>query len=140
MKIFQIEPHLGIRGGIRFGMTRQEVRVLMAPATAQSFSRGHTSVDGFYGATLQVNYDSDGRVEFIEFASSDARVMLHDLDLLKSDASLVIGHLKANHEMNEAESGSSITFPSLELGFWRPDLENPKFESVGFGRAGYYTK
>lgn len=140
MKTFQIEAHLGIRDGIQFGMTRQEVHRLMAPAAARQFCRCEILVDGFYGATLQVTYDSNERVQFIEFARSDASVLLHDLDLLKSDASLVVRRISENHEMNESELGSSITFITLDLGFWRSDPEDAAFESVGFGRAGYYSK
>jgi hypothetical protein len=97
MKTFVVDALKGIRGGVQFGMSREEARVALAPEEAAPFSRGATSFDGFYGSTLQLSYDSEGRVEFIEFARG-SRVLLDDYDLFGSEAEDVIEHLKKKHE------------------------------------------
>ena len=145
MKTYIAEPLRGIRGSVRFGMTREEARAVLAPASPKPFDRGGL-VDGFYGMTLQVGYDAEGKVEFIEFAR-DGRVLLDDLDLFELEADRVVARLKEKHELSadDTEPGYSFCFPSIELGLWRPVLpldgeEGRYFESVGFGRSGYYSK
>jgi len=147
MKAFDFEPMRGIRGGVQFGMSREKVRTLLAPASADPFSRGKTQIDGFYGSALQVNYDGDGKVEFIEFARS-VGVSLDGFDLFASEVDSVVAHLSGLYALDEEklEPGYSFTFPAIELGLWRPVLphegsdEGRYFASAGFGRAGYYSK
>ena len=147
MKSFVVEPLAGIRDSVRFGMSRDEARSILAPAVPDGFSRGLTAVDGFFGATLQVSYDSEGRVEFIEFArDSGYRVLIENYDVFGFEADAVIAHLKKKYpsSVDDPEPGYSFCFPDIEVGFWRSVLpddgeEGRYFESVGFGRAGYYS-
>jgi len=150
MKSYVIEPLSGIRGCVRFGMSREEVRSLLAPASPDPFSRGSTEIDGFFDATLQVSYNQQAKVEFIEFARSGrSRVVFEELDLFGSEASAVIERLKRKYDLDpdEAEPEYSYCFPRIELGLWRPvvpksptDEEGRFFESVGFGCTGYYSR
>jgi hypothetical protein len=147
MKTFVVEPLRGIRGSVQFGMRREEARAALAPDRADAFSRGATAFDGFYGSTLQVSYDSEGRVEFIEFAPG-SRVLMDDYDLFGADAESVIEHLTKKEELDahDPEPGYSFCFPRIELSFWRSVLpeagseEGRYFESAGFGCAGYFSK
>jgi hypothetical protein len=147
MKTFVFEPLRGIRGSVQFGMSREEVRAVLAPESPAPFSRGGTSVDAFYEACLQVSYDTHGKVEFIEFARGLA-VLLDGFDVLGSEAATAIDHLKKQHELDaeSTEPGYTFQFLDIELGLWRPVLpeegssEGLYFESAGFGRAGYYRK
>jgi len=146
MKTFLIEPLHGIRDGVQFGMSREEARAMLAPESAEPFSRGE-SVDGFFDASVQFSYDENGEVEFIEFARNHGhRVLLEDFDIFAAPAVSVVEFLKQHHQLrsDDSEPGYSFRFPSIELGLWRPVLpedgsdEGTYFESVGFGRAGYY--
>lgn len=146
MKTFAFEPLLGIRNSIQFGMSREAARAVLAPDRAQQFSRGDTPVDAFHESSLQLSYDRDERVEFIEFARG-VRVLLDGYDLFGSEAESVIEYVKKKHQLEEdSEPGYSFCFPEIELGFWRQVLPEAGsdagryFDSAGFGRAGYYSK
>lgn len=147
MKTFVFEPLRGIRDSVQFGMSREAARAALAPESPHPFSRGDTAFDAFDQSSFHVSYDSEGRVEFIEFARG-TRVLLDGYDLLGSEAESVIERVKKKHQL-EAESsepGYSFCFPSIELGLLRPVLpeegsdEGRYFESAGFGRSGYYSK
>jgi hypothetical protein len=148
MRTFVIEPLRGIRGSVRFGMTREEARLALAPATADPFSRGGGPVDGFFDASVQVSYDAAGRVEFIEFGRDQGHsVCLDDFDLFSAHAVSVIEFLKQQFlKIEESEAGHSYCLPGVEIGLWRPVQPNENsdegsyFESVGFDTAGYYGK
>ena len=147
MKTFVVDPLKGVRGSVQFGMSREEARAALAPASADLFSRGAAAVDGFYGSTLQVSYDPEGRVEFIEFARG-SRVLIDDYDLFGAEAESVIEHLKKKEELDahDSEPGYSYCFPRIELSFWRSVIpedgseDGRYFESAGFGCAGYFSK
>jgi len=147
MKTFVVEPLKGIQDSVQFGMSREEARAALAPASADPFLRGVTSFDGFYASTLQLSYDSKGRVKFIEFARR-SRLLFDGYDLFGSEAEAVIEHLKKKHELDthDPDPGYSFCFPRIELCFWRPVLpekgseEGRYFKSAGFGCDGYYSK
>ena len=149
MRSFSLEPLSGIRGSIRFGMKREEVRRTLAPAIPRPFSRGTTEVDGFYDSSVQVSYGKMDEVTFLEFARNrENQVLLDGFDLMGSPAASVINYLKSRFEVidDEMEPGYSFRLPTMEIGLWRSvvpstdaDVEGRYFESVGFGTVGYYS-
>lgn len=146
MKTFVFEPLRGIRDSVQFGMSREEARAALAPERPDPFFRGETSVDGFHHSCLQVSYDAEGRVEFIEFARG-LGVLVDGHDILGAEADSVLEHLTEKHglEPPRGEPGYIFRFLEIELGLWRPVLpslgsaEGRFFESAGFGRFGYYS-
>jgi len=144
MKTFDIKPKIGV-GPILIGMTREEVRQHLGPPDGDDDERE------WYLDDMAIDFDSSGKVKFIELAESEnykARLngkCLHDLE-----ADEAVAHVQAiaPYNQNDPELGYTYLFPDLQLSLWRPvipdneqDPNDPtgrRFESVGVGGDGYF--
>jgi hypothetical protein len=148
MLTFTMWPLVGI-GPIKFGMTRSEVRGILADLGQPKATLRSPNTDCFFQNAFQVSYDEDGRVEFIETAaSSDFQVLFHDSSLHEmtaEDAVQLVSQF-AEYDKNHPEQGYSYIFPALQLSLWRPvvpadpdDTEGRHFEAVGVGKEAYFS-
>ena len=134
MKTFDIAP-LDSAGPVRFGMTREEVHAALgSPETVDNAREWF--MDGF-----AVDFDSNGKVELLEFASSDQfRVLFHGqcIHELSADDAVALVSQHATYDANDPELGYTYMFPKLQLSLWRPGTEEPRFHAVAIGREGYF--
>jgi hypothetical protein len=148
MQVFTMQPLVGV-GPIKFGMTRSEVRDILADLGQPKSALRPPDTDCFFENAIQVSYDGDGRVEFIETAaSSDFRVLFHGSALHEmpaEDAVRLVSQL-AEYDKDRPEHRYSYIFPALQLSLWRPvlpsdhnDSEGRRFEAVGVGKEGYFS-
>ncbi|MEZ8814987.1 hypothetical protein AB6E02_06035 [Vibrio cyclitrophicus] len=140
MEIFEIQLRNSI-GPVKLGMTETEViNVIGAP----NFIYGHRHhfLDG-----LMVDFDNEGRVEFIEAAVSELfSTTLLGFDVHRALATNVLERiqLEGNYDHSDPELGYSYVFKELQLSFWRPtlpDLEEGEglyFQSVAIASEGYF--
>ena len=90
MHAFEIKPLLGI-GPVELGMERAEVREMMIRLGGGPMVLRSPDCDTFFDGAFQVNYDGEGRVEFIETAShNDFQVLLDGHALHKMPAEDVV--------------------------------------------------
>ncbi|WFR63160.1 hypothetical protein P9222_01640 [Paenibacillus amylolyticus] len=143
MKNLAVEPGQSI-GDIRLGMTQNEVE----QTDAFSFDPN-------------VEYDTEGKANFIEFYESDEfKCMLGELDLLGTEADVLIPQLDviAPYDREDPELGCSYQFDPIGLILWRPvpmtreDMKEPWFlemppenqqdemKHLRFSTAAVYTK
>ena len=139
---FEIKPHIGTNE-ISFGMTRNEVHMKLGKP---GFSKGKSvfefndvvipepAKDGYYENELQISYDENECVVFIEFSGKSSE------------------HTNANYDEKDNETPYSCTFKNIDLGLWRsvipevdetlidvPESDDGKyFWTVGIGSIGYY--
>jgi hypothetical protein len=117
MLTFTMQPLVGI-GSIRFGMTRSEVRDILADLGQFKASLRPPKTDCYFRSAFQVSYDDDERVEFIETAgSTDFRVLFHGSSLHEMYAEDVVRLVSqfAEYGKDRAEQGYSFIFPALQL-------------------------
>ena len=139
-----LEPLQGTFG-VRFGAGRDAIRGLLG-VPGDSYRKG-TDVDTWLDGQLHVFYsDRSLLVEYIEvFSAPNLHVSCAGVELFNQPAAKVVESLKAaaQTEPDVADGGASVTFPQLELSLWRPFVskrgEGSQFQSVGIGRAGYYS-
>jgi hypothetical protein len=150
MFAFFIEPLVGV-GPIKFGQTRSEVRAVMSGLGQSQTRLRSPKTDCFFGSALQVSYDQEERVEFIESAPSDAfQFLFHGEALHEMPAEDAVRFVSefADYDSGPAAKGYSYIFPALQLALWRGVLPSPDpeelrgrfFESVAVGRAGYFDQ
>ncbi|WP_145415353.1 hypothetical protein [Paenibacillus xylanexedens] len=118
MKHLAVEPGQSI-GDIRLGMTQSEVEQTEA-----------------FTLDPKVEYDAQGKAHFIEFYESDEyKCMLGELDLLGTEADILIPQLDAiaPYDREDPELGCSFQFDQIGLILWRPvpmtreDMQEPWF-------------
>lgn len=105
MKNLTVEPGQSI-GDIRLGMTQNEVEQTEA-----------------FSFEPNVEYDAQGKAQFIEFYESDEfKCMLGELDLLGTEADVLIPQLDAiaPYDREYPELGCSFQFDEIGLILWRP--------------------
>ncbi|MFK7970276.1 MAG: hypothetical protein AB8F95_07910 [Bacteroidia bacterium] len=145
MKVYEVEPLQGI-GEIQLGMARDEARKAMPETPDISGARDH--VDNYHGGGLQVFYDQDNKVEFIELLrGSGFSAATHGINVFEKTAQEVIDVITEVSEYNQddLEVGYSYVFPDLELSLWRPNIpeeneeEGKFFSTIGIGVQGYYS-
>jgi len=140
MEIFEIQLRNSI-GPVKLGMTETEViNVIGAPNCI--YGHRHHFLDG-----LMVDFDNEGRVEFIEAAVSELfSTTLLGFDVHRALATNVLERiqLEGNYDHSDPELGYSYVFKELQLSFWRPtppDLEEGEglyFQSVAIASEGYF--
>ncbi|MEZ9345216.1 hypothetical protein AB4165_21920, partial [Vibrio cyclitrophicus] len=106
------------------------------------YGHRHHFLDG-----LMVDFDNEGRVEFIEAAVSELfSTTLLGFDVHRALATNVLERiqLEGNYDHSDPELGYSYVFKELQLSFWRPtlpDLEEGEglyFQSVAIASEGYF--
>lgn len=157
MKI-NIKPHEGIND-VRFGHDSKTVRITLGtPESTREqsiFQSGEISIplsktDYYYNSSLQISYDENDTLEFIELSLKDSTLELsiYAFPLSKSSAEEVLSFLtkekKVMYNKNGAELPYTYDFIAQDLSFWRQvipeddqDEDGKYFDSVGLGRTGY---
>ncbi len=136
MQEFAIQPLTGV-GPVRFGMTVAEVETHLGQGRVVSQKRH------LYLECLFVDFDAQGRAEFIEAAESSRVAITLDgqnLHALKADAAVETVSRLAPYDPNDPELGYSFVFPALQVALWRSTVERERFESVAAGKAGYFSE
>ncbi|WP_282110341.1 hypothetical protein [Shewanella algicola] len=138
---FEIEPHIGV-GPIKFGMNRQEVEACFGKPEFDSDDRV-----GFMSGFL-VDFDSNGKVEFIELANSRKFDVIYrgvNLHSIKSDDVVTFLEKYDAYDKSDAEVGHSYIFKILQLSLWRRtvpaddnDADGQHFDSVGIACGNYF--
>lgn len=139
---YVVEPHGGV-GPVRFGMTRAEVRAAM-PAVPTAFGRGtgESPVDAWHDFVLQVFYDGDDRVEYIEVERDDAlQAVLYGKAILALAVDRALAHVRRHggDEPRRDELPYAYVFGELDLALWRPHAGEEDagcFASLGIARDG----
>lgn len=149
---YEVIPLVGV-GGIRLGMTRDEVRAALN-LPFESFQKtvdAPAFTDAFHKSGLQVFYDEAGRAEYIELSSGVVRALYKGTAVFETQAEEVVALVlqDAAYDPEDAASACSYIFPDLEMSLWRPyppeaaqDEDDPDgrfFSTVGVGRQGYYS-
>ena len=147
MRNYEIIPFSSV-GPVSFGMSRAQVRSAMGACT-NSFFKTPTDTrptDAWHNNSFQVFYNEAlGTVEFIELSSSaEFAATCAGVSVFETPATSVIESLErvAAVDTSDPEYGYSFVFPSLELSFWRPIVEDPEgfyFSTVGLGQSGYFS-
>ena len=152
---YNIEPHKGI-GPIKIGMTREQSRkaIGLKPKPFRKSASDKIPTDAYYQNSLQVFFDDNKHVEYIEVSGpGPIRVLYKGIDFfsLKADEAIALISKDAPYDPNDPELGYSYVFPALELSIWRPVLPDPEddedntstdqgFSTIGIGRPGYYSE
>jgi len=145
MKVYEVEPLKGI-GEIGLGMDREDARKAMPETPDVSGARDH--VDNYHDGGMQVFYDKDNKVEFIELLrGSGFSAIAQGIDIFSHSAKEVLNVITEVSEYNQddLEVGYSYVFPDLELSLWRPNIpeddeeEGKYFSTIGIGVQGYYS-
>jgi len=146
-KEFILDPLKGV-DPVRLGMSRDAVHAAFGAPTA-TFHKTPNSrypTDAWFGSDFQVFYEGDEpTVAYIELSNGvNLEAVLFGLPVFTTKVPALIAEIGRRAELDGAdpELGYSYTFPSLELGFCRPDNDNeeaPYFATVGLGRVGYYS-
>ena len=146
---FEIKPLVGI-GPVEFGMTRAEVRDVLARLGGGRMRPRSPDCDTYFDAAFQVNYDGEGRVEFIETAKhSSLRVVFNGHPLHDLPAETVVRLVSEVASGGWEERRHTYIVPSHQLSFWRgvtpepdqspEDRDGRYFEAIGAGREGYFS-
>ena len=149
MAQYELRPHSGV-GPVLLGMTRKAVHAAMGE-TPVPFQRGGldgSETEAYLGASFQVTYDRDGRVEFIELARDPAlSAIYHGHDLLTIAAQEAVDLLArdAPFDPDDPELGYAYIFPALDLSLWREtmpeddaDPDGRTFDAVGLDIPDYF--
>ena len=137
-----VQPHGGV-GPVGFGMSRAEVRAAM-PDVPVAFGRqpGEAPVDSWHDFVLQVFYDADDLVEYIEVERDEAfAALLYDEPILLLPVDRALAHVcRHGHDQPEGdELPYAHVFPALDLALWRPhdgEEDTGGFASLGVAREG----
>lgn len=166
---FNLIPHVGA-GVIKLGMARNEVRAVLGTPEFSSekstldygdIAISASAKDGYYKNELQIFFDDNNKVNFIEFSGRGARhtsVYLYEVEVFNLPATKLIQKItestNAKFDEEEKEIPYSYVFPEIDLAVWRqvipeldeetndiPDTDDGKyFWTIGIGVKGYYGK
>ena len=140
MEIFEIQLGKSI-GPVKLGMTETEVNNVIGSPDCIHGHRHHF-LDG-----LMVDFDNEGKVEFIETAASELFLtILFSFDVHRTLATKILERipLEGSYDNSDPELGYSYVFKVLQLSFWRPILpdvdegEGLYFQSVAIASEGYF--
>ncbi len=143
---YVVRPHDCV-GPIRLGASRGDARAAM-PEVPTSFGKGpgDTPVDAWHEFALQVFYDADDRVEYVEVSrDADVVAVLFGQPVLSMPVCAVVELVgqHAPHDPEDPGLPECWTFPDLDLSLWRPhDGEEHEgcFATVGAGCPGYFAR
>ncbi|MBW5467088.1 hypothetical protein GPJ61_04260 [Brevibacillus formosus] len=126
-----IEPMKGI-GKILLGMTKTEVDECLQYYTEKyeiTYAKNplcyHTK--GAIQSFFQLEYDFDGKVNFIQIPSAIKNVLncvFHNLDVFNTKTEELVEKIDkiSNYDRNHRELGWTYYYPELGLSFWRPNI------------------
>jgi hypothetical protein len=142
---YVVRPHEGV-GAIRLGASRGEARAAM-PEVPVAFGKGpgDTPVDAWHDFGLQVFYDDEDRVEYIEVSRDpDLRPLLFGEPVLSLPicAAVDVVSRHAPHDAEDPRLPECWTFPALDLSLWKPpdgEDDDGCFATIGAGRRGYFA-
>lgn len=144
MPEYEIRPREGI-GSIKLGDSRENLRRELG-----SPSYSDATKDFFFNASLHAHYSALGTAELLVVASGPFVATFHGVNLLNVDADEALRIVAAVSPVDKGdpEYPMSCTFPSLDLNLWRSCLPHHdpsggagrRFESVGVGRQGYFSR
>ncbi|WP_066498176.1 hypothetical protein [Abyssisolibacter fermentans] len=104
-------------GPIKLGMTREEVyKILGKPKKLQESCE--------WVSDYHIGYD-DNKVNFIEIPNSfmDTHfVLFNGVDVFRTEANLLVKFVSEYGSYIDEDMGYSYSFPTLGLGFWRPNV------------------
>ena len=137
---FIIKPNDGI-GAIKLGMSREQVKVLLA----EHFSSSDRTIDFYFDNSLQIEFEKES-VDFIGISQNNAyKVSYENIDVFDVDGAklfdLIASNETGNHTLNESE----YVFPDQVVTLWDLDtqydyLGNHKrnvWAQVGVGTKSY---
>jgi hypothetical protein len=166
---FEIRPHVGTNN-IKFGMTRGEVQeILGSPESSkeksifkfQNIVIPEPAKDGYFKNSLQISYDDNEQVEYIEFSGRGdeyIEVFLNDIEIFKTPAKELLNQIleitECDYDKQDIEVPYSFVYRNIDLSLWRqviPDVnenteevpesdEGKYFWTVGIGIKGYHKK
>lgn len=156
-----IKPHEGIND-INFGLDSKAVRLkLGAPESTKEqsfFQFGDINIpepktDYYFDNILQISYDENDIVEFIEIYSkeSNLEISIYGFSLNQVSAEEIISFLTLEKKLKYDENGEEFpytyNFVDKDIIFWRQvlpeddtDEDGKYFDSVGIGKIGYLKK
>lgn len=109
---FDALPLVGV-GPVNFGMSRREVRRVLADLGQRKALKRGPNTDCFFKNAFQVHYSSDDAVEFIETASESLfRVLFHGqcLHELIADEAVKFVSKFGEYDRTTANSGTATSF------------------------------
>jgi hypothetical protein len=136
MAFFDIVPQQGI-GPVRLEMSREESRVALADYGApRSFQRSDDEPPSdFYGALgLRVDFDTDGKVAFLEASSVAGNTfLLHNVNVFTTPMDELAEAIEAHTPVDEddPEYGYTYHFPEWGLTLWRSVLPEDSDDGNG---------
>lgn len=166
---FDLEPHIGA-GEVKLGMTREETRrILGTPEYSEEksimdngdFSMPIPAKDGYFKNELQITFDDNDKVCFIEFSGKDSEtidVQFKGIKVFRTPAQQLIKGISeltnSEFDKEEDEIPYSYVHPSIDLAVWRQVIpeqdeqmeeisesdEGKYFWTIGIGVKGYYIK
>ena len=96
-----------------------------------------------YDELVTVEYDDKMNIKFIEVNREVAnyyKVQLFDIDVFESTVEEIINRLKQITHIKWDGMGFSYFLPEFNLGFWRDDNSNVKFETISLRSDGYNSR
>lgn len=125
-----IEPKKGI-GKLQLGMTKSEVEECLKYYTdeyeitrEQNPERYH--MKGAIKASFQTEYDSEGKVNFIQVSSAIKDVLncvFQDIDVFNTKAEELVKKIEMTSKYDRNDDGGwTYEYPELGLSFWRPNI------------------
>ena len=134
-------------GPIVLGATRGEARAAM-PAVPIAFGKGpgETPSDAWHDFAVQVFYDADDRVEYVEIErGEEVRAVLFGQPVLELPCAAAIELVErhARHDPEDRDLPDGWTFPDLDVSLWRPhdgQEDAGCFAALGVGRRGYFAR
>lgn len=138
---FEITPHVGV-GPVKLGMPIHDVEAVMGKPEHVHDSR-HGYLSGF-----MVDFDNQGKVEFIELANSKMfQATFNGKNLHNLTAAEAVDYVSQfdSYDRDDPEVGYSYIFKKLQLSLWRgvmpedeTDEDGKYFETVGVAIDGYF--
>ncbi|MDN4600737.1 hypothetical protein P5G61_05830 [Paenibacillus sp. F6_3S_P_1C] len=118
-----IEPGIGI-GKLKLGMNKSEVDEVIQ-YYVNEYEKG-TSYFNFFENAFKVEYDSSGKVKFIEIVSEFKNFFnctCHNLDVFNTKANELVQNLNRISEYEEETNGETqYIFTNIGLSLWRSSV------------------
>ncbi|WP_134687566.1 hypothetical protein [Brevibacillus migulae] len=125
MLAFVVEPKKGI-GPIHLGMSKEEVDNCLAEYDTKYYDSFRDK--NFFKNTYKVEYDSEGKVIFIEVSSYEGNgkfsCTIMNMDIFETKVDDLVESIDkiSPYDRNDWELGYTYHFPELQLCFWRPNI------------------